>query len=271
LHTELATLFPQTKQAGSLVDSDYLRFDFYADRLLDKMEITHIENTINNIIKHSSPVIIQEMSFDQATSLGAKAFFEDKYGNIVRTVKISKLDDQGQILHDNYSFELCGGTHVSHTKDIGAFIIIGQQAVASGIKRITALTGPKVVEYNHEQGGLLDRIGTLLDCSVGQIEEKLSKMVSDHQVNLSLIESFKHTMIDQQLKISTGTVSFDPLIISPKDIQIYFKSNQLDYDCTILVGNSFVIYSPFGDAKKLMQAKGWTGGGSDTLCQGKIV
>ncbi len=80
LHAELCKIFPQTKQAGSLVDSDYLRFDFYADAMLSNTQISEIESALNQVIYQSLPVEVKEMSFDEATkNLGAKAFFEDKY------------------------------------------------------------------------------------------------------------------------------------------------------------------------------------------------
>src|SRR3990167_9532395 len=91
LHAQLATIFPQTKQAGSLVDEDYLRFDFYADNLLTDEQITNIETNINTIIQQAMTVDIEEMSYKDATKSGAKAFFEDKYGDTVRVVTIKSL------------------------------------------------------------------------------------------------------------------------------------------------------------------------------------
>jgi len=88
LHAQLAAIFPQTKQAGSLVDEDYLRFDFYADTALTDQQITDIENHVNTHIAQALPVTIEEMSYNQAIEAGAKAFFEDKYGDTVRVVMI---------------------------------------------------------------------------------------------------------------------------------------------------------------------------------------
>lgn len=136
LHTQLANIFPQTKQAWSLVDQDYLRFDFYADNTLTDEQIQTIESQINTQIEQALPVTTQELSYNAAIQAGAKAFFEDKYGDAVRVVSIG----------DNVSVELCGGTHVANTAHIGAFVIISQEAVASGVKRITAVTWPKVAQ-----------------------------------------------------------------------------------------------------------------------------
>lgn len=123
LHAELVKIFPHTKQAGSLVNEDFLRFDFQADRALNMQEVAKIQQMINTLIYQSIPVNIEEMSYKDAISRGAKAFFEDKYGDVVRVVKIKN--------DDFLSIELCGGTHVNNTSEIGAFIIVSQEAVAS--------------------------------------------------------------------------------------------------------------------------------------------
>lgn len=151
LHAQLAKFFPKTKQEWSLVDNDLLRFDFAADRLLDPQELANIEKKINQIIYLACDVTTQEMSIDDAAKLWAKMFFEDKYGDTVRVVQIKNTqlppelqnDDIPEYLASFWDFlstELCWWTHVSNTKDIWCFAILSQEAVASGIKRITAIT-----------------------------------------------------------------------------------------------------------------------------------
>lgn len=98
LHMLLAEIFPQTKQAGSYVGEDELRFDFFADRLLHKEELDNITQRINVLINEDYTVSTSEMNYQQAVASGAKAFFEDKYPEIVRVVRI----------HDTQSVELCG-------------------------------------------------------------------------------------------------------------------------------------------------------------------
>ena len=139
LHAELAKIFSNTKQAWSLVDSDLLRFDFYANNLLTADQIHDIENNINQTIFKAFPVDLIETSFDEWVKLWAKAFFEEKYGNEVRVIRVHDWDQ-------NISVELCGWTHVSNTRDIWAFTIVSQESVASWIKRITAYTWPKVID-----------------------------------------------------------------------------------------------------------------------------
>ena len=116
------------------MDEDFLRFDFAAKKPLNDETLRNIEQKINKRIFQALPVHIEEMSYDQAIQKGAKAFFEDKYGDIVRLVSI-----QGENT-DLKSLELCGGTHVNNTKNIGSFTIISQEAVASGVRRISAIT-----------------------------------------------------------------------------------------------------------------------------------
>jgi alanyl-tRNA synthetase len=89
------------------------------------------------------------MSMDDAVTTGAKAFFQDKYGDIVRVVKVHPTGSSSASYETNLaSIELCGGTHVSNTREIGAFVIVEQSPVASGTKRIVAYTGPKCIEYS---------------------------------------------------------------------------------------------------------------------------
>ena len=111
LHALLTEYFPNTKQAGSLVDSDLLRFDFYAENLLTPAQIEEIEKKLNGQIYEALPVTTVETSFDEAKKMGAKAFFEEKYGDKVRLVRVFRGEEV-------ISAELCGGTHVSNTKEI---------------------------------------------------------------------------------------------------------------------------------------------------------
>ena len=181
LHAELAKIFPNTKQAGSLVDDDYLRFDFVADRLLTQEEIDKINKHINQTIYFAFPVKVDETSYKDALKLWAKAFFEEKYGDEVRVVqivgKITTVDGDEAVK----SIELCGGTHVENTKDIWCFIIVSQEAVASGVKRITAFTGPKVYERVQEVQYILDTAIQKLGIKTAtQLEERLDKVMKEY-------------------------------------------------------------------------------------------
>ena len=154
LHAELTKIFPQTKQAGSYVGPDELRFDFFSQRSLTEDEIKEITITINTIIRANEQVSVQEMPYEQALTTGAKAFFEDTYPEIVRVVSVGFEGNRA------YSVELCGGTHVRETGQIGSFVLIEQSAVAAGIKRVTALTGPKVSDYVMQLQSHIEQVST---------------------------------------------------------------------------------------------------------------
>ena len=193
LHVALTRYFPNTKQAGSLVDSDLFRFDFYADTLLTAPQLKEIEALINQQIYSAFPVSSTETSFDEAIALGAKAFFEEKYEDVVRLIRIH---DGEEIV----SAELCGGTHVENTKDIGAFAILSQEAVASGIKRLTAITGPKVIEKLHGLEAILDQQVSVFDIkSYTQIVEKTGKFLKEYEEMKSRLESLEIQLLSQTL------------------------------------------------------------------------
>ena len=214
LHAELAKIFPDTKQAGSLVDEDLLRFDFYANNLLTSEQISDIENNINHIIYSAYPVDLIETSFDEWVKLWAKAFFEEKYWDEVRVIRVHNWDE-------NISVELCGWTHVSNTKDIWAFTIISQEAVASWIKRITAYTWPKVIEKLHNYEGILDWATSVLDVkSYAQISEKLQKCVKENFDLQQRIESLEASSLRSLLQWanSSSNEDFSRIIELPSDV-----------------------------------------------------
>lgn len=214
LHAELAKIFPDTKQAGSLVDSDLLRFDFYANNLLTAEQIRDIENSINWIIYKAFPVDLIETTFEEWVKLWAKAFFEEKYWNEVRVIRVHDGED-------NISVELCGGTHVSNTKDIWAFTVISQEAVASWIKRITAYTWPKVIEKLHNYEEILDWAESTLDVkSYAQINEKLQKYVKENFDLQQRIESLETSSIRAMLQSvqSRSNEDFSKIIELPWDV-----------------------------------------------------
>lgn len=213
LHAELVKIFPNTKQAGSLVDSDLLRFDFYADKLLTSQQIFEIENNINQIIYHAFPVDLIETSFEEGVKLWAKAFFEEKYGDEVRVIRVHDGDE-------NISVELCWWTHVSNTKEIWAFTIISQEAVASWIKRITAYTWPKVIEKLHNYEEVLDGAATILDVkSYTQIGEKLQKYVKENSDLQQRVESLETSSLCRCLESAEckSSSDFSKIILLPSD------------------------------------------------------
>jgi alanyl-tRNA synthetase len=120
----------RARQAGSLVTPDYLRFDFPFDRALTDDELRAIEDEVHRTIREDRPVSIAFMSMAEASEGGADAFFDEKYGETVRTIRVA-----------DYSFELCGGTHCRATGQVGGFLITGERSIGSQMRRIEAVTG----------------------------------------------------------------------------------------------------------------------------------
>ncbi len=164
-------------QKGSLVDPNRLRFDFSQTRPVEGEELTAVEKIANSIVAQNTPVVTRLMGVDEAIEQGALALFGEKYGDEVRVVSMGEdFNEDGTT--STYSTELCGGTHVVRTGDIGLVKIVSESAVASGVRRIEALTGEGARNYLSEQdarvraaanllktspGNLLDRIETILD------------------------------------------------------------------------------------------------------------
>ena len=126
----------RARQAGSLVTPDYLRFDYPADRALTDDERRAIEDEVRRIIREDRPVAIAFMGMQEAIDAGADAFFDEKYGETVRTIRVQ-----------DYSFELCGGTHCRASGQIGGFVITSDRSIGSGMRRIEALTGAGADAY----------------------------------------------------------------------------------------------------------------------------
>ena len=131
LHRALRNVVGEgARQAGSLVTPDGLRFDFPLDRGLTDDERRRIEDEVRRVIREDRPVTAARMSMGEAIDAGADAFFDEKYGEVVRTIRV-----------EGYSHELCGGTHCRASGQIGGFLITGERSIGSGMRRIEALTG----------------------------------------------------------------------------------------------------------------------------------
>jgi alanyl-tRNA synthetase len=158
LHRALRnTVGDRARQAGSLVTPDYLRFDFPFERGLTDDEKRTIEDEVRRIVRDDRPVTPAFMPMQQAIDAGADAFFDEKYGETVRTVRV-----------EGYSHELCGGTHCRATGQIGAFVITGERSIGSGMRRIEALTGAGADALVRERLAALDRAAELVGAQSGE-------------------------------------------------------------------------------------------------------
>lgn len=156
------------QQAGSLVHPDYLRFDLTHFEKISNNEIKKIEKIVNNEILSNNELDIAILPFDQAKKEGAVAMFGEKYGDEVRVITVA-----------DFSMELCGGTHVERTGDIGIFKIIEESSLASGVRRIVALTGPKAVEYIQNSHTILENVKLSLNCNVEAVSDRIHKLIDD--------------------------------------------------------------------------------------------
>ena len=158
----------QVNQAGSLVLPDRLRFDFTWPEPLSDKQLSEVEQIVNDEIIKATDVDITEMPLEEAKKTGAMALFGEKYGDIVRVVTIP-----------GYSKELCGGSHVRNTGEIGSFRIIGEGGIGSGIRRIEAVTGKAAYELMKKDREMLKDVSRLLKGKPDQITEKTQKLLAE--------------------------------------------------------------------------------------------
>lgn len=175
------------KQQGSLVCPDYLRFDFTWPRALSKEEIRQVESLIQDKIDEDVPVTTAVMPIEQAKQSGATALFGEKYGEMVRVVAVGAAS--ADRLDEAFSKELCGGTHVSSTGQIGGFLIIKEESVAAGVRRITALTGPALMRYLSERSRIVDGLVEMLKTPAEQIVVRVGKLVEDNKALTKQLKS----------------------------------------------------------------------------------
>ncbi len=185
-HALRKILGPHVKQAGSLVNSELLRFDFTHTKPMTDEELERVEDFINESISSSEPVQSEEMEKDLALGKGAIAFFGDKYGARVRVVSVGTPGTDGK----PYSVELCGGTHVRNTADIQNFKILNENGVASGVRRIIAVTGPAVIAQLREKEKQLYQIMTLVRASaLPEVPIKIEKLLTSERELRKALES----------------------------------------------------------------------------------
>ena len=157
------------EQAGQLVSANEMRFDFSHFKALTSDELLEVENKVNEIIFKALPVVTDEMPIEEAKKQGAMALFSEKYGDVVRVVKIG-----------DYSVELCGGTHVKNTSMLGLFKITSETSVSAGVRRITAVTGTGVLDYINDANNLIFETAKALKVANSQdIAKKATSLLNE--------------------------------------------------------------------------------------------
>jgi alanyl-tRNA synthetase len=199
LHAALReVLGTHVTQKGSLVAPDRLRFDFSHFKPMSREELAKIEAMVNAEVRRNAEAEVRHMAYDDAIAFGAMALFGEKYGDEVRVLKMG-----------DFSTELCGGTHVSRTGDIGLFKIVSEAGVASGVRRIEAVTGSGALAYVADEERRLGELSQLLSSSGDDVAEKL-RQVLDRQKKLEReLESLRAK--------AAGSMTGD-LVSSAKDI-----------------------------------------------------
>src|SRR5204863_1480732 len=164
-------------QKGSLVAPDRLRFDFSHPKPMTAQEIERVEDIANDVVLQNSPVTTRLMAVDDAIASGARALFGEKYGDEVRVVAMG--DGGGNTL--GWSVELCGGTHVRRTGDVGLITLTGEGAVAAGVRRIEAFTATAARKYGHHLGELAKSAAAELKAPVEEMPERLAQVIEERR------------------------------------------------------------------------------------------
>jgi alanyl-tRNA synthetase len=194
----------QVHQAGSLVAPERLRFDFSHRGPVAEGNLETIEEEINARIRENAGVSTEEMAYDEAIKAGALAFFGDKYGDRVRVVRMG-----------DFSVELCGGTHVARTGDLGLFKLEGESGVAAGVRRIEALTGEGALESIYRREQILRQIGSHLGARDAETLERLERLLAREKE----LEKRLHSL-EQKLVSGGSTASDGETVQDVRDIKL---------------------------------------------------
>ena len=223
------------QQAGSLVSPDRLRFDFNHFAQVSKEELMKVEQLVNEQIYNSIDVQTQVMDIEDAKKTGAMSLFDEKYGETVRVLSIG-----------DFSKEFCGGTHVKNSNDIGMFKIVSEGGVASGVRRIEAITGYSVYNFIVEKQELIENVSSTLKTSQDNLQKRASDLIAENknlQKKIKEVQSAgAKTDIDSVIKSAKKINDVNLLISSYEDMEDDilrdFAQNIIDK-----VENSVVVFS----------------------------
>ncbi|WP_281825433.1 alanine--tRNA ligase [Jannaschia rubra] len=183
LHEALrGVLGEHVAQRGSLNASDRLRFDFSHGQAVKPEELARVEAEVNDFIRQNSEVSTRIMAPDAARELGAQALFGEKYGDEVRVVSMGSLEGSGKGTDKRtYSIELCGGTHVGRTGEIGAFVTLGDQASSAGVRRIEALTGQAALDHLRAQDRRVSELANLFKAQPEEVGARVRALMEERR------------------------------------------------------------------------------------------
>ncbi|NBD18457.1 MAG: alanine--tRNA ligase [Cyanobacteria bacterium] len=196
---------PSVSQAGSLVAFDRLRFDFNCPRQITREELQQVEDTINTWIAEAHDTQSDVMPFDEAKEKGAIAMFGEKYDDVVRVIDVPGV-----------SMELCGGTHVNNTAEIGLFKIISETGISSGVRRIEAVAGPAVLEYLNLREKIVRDLSTHFKVQPEEVPQRIENLQSELKQTQKQLEAAKQELAlaksDQLLAQAEAVGEFQLLV-----------------------------------------------------------
>ena len=183
-------------QKGSLVAPDYLRFDFSNPKPVSADEMSKIETDVNSRVRENASVITRQMTPDEAQDAGAVALFGEKYGEEVRVVSMGQ-DNTSSGADLPYSMELCGGTHVGRTGDIGLFKIVSESAVAAGVRRIEAVTGEAALRHVEARDAIVLEAAQALNTAPAEVPARVASLLQERR-------TMEREMADLRRKLAEG-------------------------------------------------------------------
>lgn len=242
LHEALRRVLGEhVRQKGSLVAADRLRFDFSHPNVLSFQELQAVERMVNQEIRANTAAQTSLSTPSEAQAAGAIAFFGERYGDEVRVLKLG-----------DFSTEICGGTHVARTGDIGLFKITSESASASGVRRIEAVTGQMAIEYVERSEEQLASIGKLLKTNSDNIFNKLTQLLQQHrELEHELIKAKQHhanQQLDECIKEAVNIAGINVLALELRDIDRDTLRNTLD-QLKQALGRSAIVLSTIKDDK----------------------
>ena len=197
------------EQRGSLVDEHHLRFDFTSPKAVTDEQIREIETLVNEEITKNTLTITETMSKDEALKKGALAFFGEKYGEKVRVLSLGK----------DFSIELCGGTHVKRTGDIGLFTITNESSISAGVRRLEAVTGEAAISIVQSQEQNLKEIATFLNTSSDQVSKRVQQLLKDNKdLKKKLNELHSNNLGTPSLDLISSPIKIGKLSLVAKKI-----------------------------------------------------
>lgn len=280
-------LGPHITQQGSLVETNHLRFDFNHPEAISEEQKLEIEYLVNDVIRSNYQVLIEKMSYDDAIKNGFTALFSEKYGNEVRTVTI----DHPKYRHLFLSKELCGGTHVEYTSEIGTFAITFEKSIAAGIRRIEAVTGAEALKFFFNERENLHEIAQQIKQPKGEIvpyirDLKAKNKELEKQNRKIALEQIKNQIKYEKLTDKTQIATLHVENFAVKDLQELIQQKQQSGQKTIFIFSNKIekkqhlLFAVTNDLINIINAKkiaefaketlDFQGGGRDILCQGSV-